>query len=72
MNRWVALILFLGAAGCQKEKAPPPPPPPDNVAVRYGQGLAAAPGKAQAAVDEANQAIQQQQALMDRAAQEAQ
>jgi hypothetical protein len=70
MNRWVAFILFLGAAGCQKEKAPPPPP--DNVAVRYGQGLAAAPGKAQAAVDEANQAIQQQQALMDRAAQEAQ
>jgi hypothetical protein len=62
--------ILLAAAGCQEEKAPPPPP--DNVAVRYGQGLAAAPAKAQAAVDEANRAIAQQQALMERAAQEAQ
>ncbi|MBP9127773.1 MAG: hypothetical protein KBG07_03285 [Elusimicrobia bacterium] len=70
MNRWMAWGLLLTAVGCQKEKAPPLPP--DNVAVRYGQGLAAAPAQAQAAADEANRVIAQQQALMERAAQEAQ
>jgi hypothetical protein len=68
VNRWGVLGILLAALGCRKEKAPPPPP--DNVAVRYGQGLAAAPAKAQASVDEANRAIAAQQALVDRAVQE--